>query len=281
MSKLVIYHAGCSDGWCSAWLFKQCFPAAELMAAQYGEPPPDVTQRDEVFVVDFSYPRAVMLHMIAQCRGNITVLDHHKTAEKELAGICDQCARTGREEGLIRLPVVTFDMAKSGARLAFEYLWARQLFHGPCPWLVDYTEDRDLWKWELPQSREVNAAIRSYPMDVGTWDFLDVQTPAKLAIEGGAILRDQLQTVAAHVSKAWEIEIAGHKVLAVNATTMISEVAGELAKGRPFGATFFDRGDGFRIWSLRSRDGGIDVSEIAKANGGGGHRNAAGFQEKL
>ncbi|WP_249139114.1 hypothetical protein [Actibacterium sp. MT2.3-13A] len=34
-----------------------------------------------------------------------------------------------------------------------------------------------------------------------------------------------------------------------------------------------------RVFSLRSRgDGGQDVSEIAASYGGGGHRNAAGFQ---
>lgn len=38
-----------------------------------------------------------------------------------------------------------------------------------------------------------------------------------------------------------------------------------------------DRNDGKRVFSLRSTPDGIDVSEIAKARGGGGHRNAAEF----
>lgn len=33
--------------------------------------------------------------------------------------------------------------------------------------------------------------------------------------------------------------------------------------------------------SMRARDGGVDVSEIAKANGGGGHAAAAGFPYRL
>jgi uncharacterized protein len=33
-----------------------------------------------------------------------------------------------------------------------------------------------------------------------------------------------------------------------------------------------------RAFSLRSSDAGVDVLEIAKRYGGGGHRNAAGFQ---
>ena len=52
-------------------------------------------------------------------------------------------------------------------------------------------------------------------------------------------------------------------------------------KDRPFGACYFDRGDGKRQWSLRSRDGAVDVAKVAKRHGGGGHRNAAGFEESI
>ena len=36
-----------------------------------------------------------------------------------------------------------------------------------------------------------------------------------------------------------------------------------------------------RVWSLRSDPDGLDVSQIAKAHGGGGHPHAAGFQEAI
>ncbi len=70
----------------------------------------------------------------------------------------------------------------------------------------------------------------------------------------------------------------GHRILSVNATVLFSEIAGELAKGRPFGACYFDRQDGKRQWSLRSDDNGIDVSAIAKSHGGGGHAHASGYE---
>ena len=102
----------------------------------------------------------------------------------------------------------------------------------------------------------------------------------------------------------------GHKILVVNATVLFSEIAGELAAlpcqrcllerqagleddggsvcslcngtgKRPFGACYFDRQDGKRQWSLRSTDNGVDVSEIARKRGGGGHKHAAGFTEKV
>jgi phosphoesterase RecJ-like protein len=42
-----------------------------------------------------------------------------------------------------------------------------------------------------------------------------------------------------------------------------------------------DDGDGRKRVSLRSTDGVVDVSAIARAGGGGGHRRAAGFTTDL
>ena len=265
----VIYHANCWDGFCAAWLLGKEFPGAAFHAAHYGTEPPDVAGRD-VYVVDFSYKRPAMVALAAAAK-SLTVLDHHKTAEEDLAGLTEECNRL---YGVV--PNVVFKSDRSGGRLAWEYLYGGK----ESPWLVDYTEDRDLWRWALPHSREVNAALRSYPLDFSAWNELSGRDPLSLAPEGAAILRAEAQVVAAHVRNAREVELAGHRVLCVNATTLFSEVAGELARGRPFGACYFDRGDGVRQWSLRSRDGGVDVSEVARAMGGGGHRNAAGFEER-
>jgi nanoRNase/pAp phosphatase (c-di-AMP/oligoRNAs hydrolase) len=95
--------------------------------------------------------------------------------------------------------------------------------------------------------------------------------------EGAAILRREQQIIKDHVAAAYEAELAGHHILACNATTLFSDIAGEMAKGRPFGLCWFDRADGKRQYSLRSDEQGVDVSEVAKQFGGGGHKHAAGF----
>jgi hypothetical protein len=101
---------------------------------------------------------------------------------------------------------------------------------------------------------------------------------ADLIREGSAVLRYQQQQVDFLCKHAREIELGGHRILAANTPVLQSEVAGKLAEGRPFGACWYDAEDGKRRWSLRSRDGGVDVSEVARFFGGGGHRNAAGFE---
>lgn len=278
MRPLVLYHADCADGFCAAWVAHRKFGEdADYLPVQYGQEPPAVTGR-RVIILDFSYKRDVLQRM-ADAAWSIIVLDHHKTAKEELAGFppikdgVDDCW-----EG--HNCFVRFDMEKSGGRLAWEYFNPGM----PSPWLVDYTEDRDLWRWKLWRSRDVSAALASHPREFGLWEKFSSFEPgdvefSKFVSDGAAILRYQSQVVAAQCKNAHEIEIDGHKVLAVNATVLISEIAGSLAEGRPFGATYFIRADGKAVWSLRSREGGVDVSEIARRHGGGGHAQAAGFEE--
>lgn len=266
---IVIYHTSCADGLTAAWVARMKLGNCGFISAQHGQDPPDVRGRD-VFILDFSYKRGVTICIVSDA-ASVTIIDHHRTAASELDGLADECAKV---YGL-HPPTIVFDMEKSGARLAWEFFCPGE----PAPWLVEYTEDRDLWRWILPDSREVSAALASYPWTFAQWDVLhdDPGAPGRLAAEGIAIERYKTLQIEKLCRHAHEIEIDGHKILAVNTPLLISEVAGKLAEGRPFGATWFEMADGSRVWSLRSREGGADVSEIAKKRGGGGHRAAAGF----
>lgn len=275
---LVIYHANCWDGFCAAWVARKALGDIEAIPAHYGQSPPDVSGR-EVYVLDFSYSFDVMADMASASRC-LTVLDHHKTSERALADL-EAMFITHNMAGRAR-----YGVDRSGGRMAWEFFGFVGGWDGlNSPWLVDYTEDRDLWRHKLPHSEEINAALRSYPLDFDLWDRFgavkDVVNQTFLVGEGTAIRRSERQIVDTHVRNAREIEMAGHRVLSVNATVLFSEIAGELAKGRPFGACYFDRRDGRRQWSLRSDGQGLDVSVIAKSFGGGGHTHAAGFEESL
>ncbi len=254
---LIIYHADCADGFGAAWSAYQKFgEGADYVPCQYGRPAPDTTDRDEIYIVDFSFPRDVLLSMTT---GSIVVLDHHKTAQAALAGEWPE-----RYD-------VQFDMDRSGARMAWEYFNGG----GSLPDLIRYIEDRDLWRWKLPNSREVSAAIRSYPMDFRIWnDF----TIPQLANEGAAILRYTDQQIGDLASMAQRREIGGHNVPVINAPACwASEICNRLAEGEPFAASWC-ASETEVFWSLRSAPDGLDVSEIAKQFGGGGHKHAAGFK---
>ena len=263
MRPLVFYHANCWDGFCAAWVARKALGEIEAIPIQYGyKAKPAVDGRD-VYVLDFSVSRVEILDAKRDAR-SLLVLDHHQTAEEALRGL-DFCR---------------FDMNKSGGRLAWEYFGFIGGWDGmAAPWLVDYTEDRDLWRHAMPDSEAVNAALRSHPLEFDLWDKFAECKPSDFAMDGYAIRRREQQIIDTHVRSAAEVIFDDHRIRVVNATVLFSEIAGELAKGRPFGACYFDRADGKRQWSLRSRDEGVDVAAIAKAHGGGGHRNAAGFEE--
>lgn len=283
MRTYILYHANCWDGFCGAWIARNALPVDTVfIPVQYGQDLPVMEEGSRLYILDFSYSRSMMRHLLSRMH-KVTVLDHHKTAEKELWQLTNEFIQ---RPDLIanlpgsELPEICFDMEKSGGRLTWEYFHPQDV----APWLVDYTEDRDLWLWKLNWSREINAFIRSWPLDFAKWDefnLVPVGCPRwdTWIDAGSAIIRREQQIIDDHLRHAREIEMDGHKILAVNATVLFSDIAAELAKDRPFGACYFDRADGKRQWSLRSRNGGIDVAELAQAHGGGGHKQAAGFEE--
>ncbi len=152
------------------------------------------------------------------------------------------------------------------------------------PLLIQYVQDRDLWSLVLPDTEEFTANLRSYPRTFKIWDDLDQllyeQGLDSIIRDGKAIRRRIDQQVEMACKNAVWTQVGGHRVLAVNETHNFSEVAGRLALNpeSAFGAAYFIRADGKKQWSLRSEDS-FDVSEVAKALGGGGHKNAAGFTE--
>lgn len=295
---LCIYHGNCADGFTAAWAVWKAIPDCEFVPGVYGQEPPDVTGRDvtgrDVIMVDFSYKRPV-INAMAKAARSILILDHHKTAAQELDGFPSPSLGNRWVDHLLEADAgnyyidddapdnvaVIFDMDRSGAQIAWDF------FHpgAPRPKLVDYVADRDLWRFALPESREIAAWLFSLDYDFSTWDSATTRLERlwgrdAAVREGAAIERKHHKDIAELLKVTHRrMVIGGMRVLVANMPyTMASDAAGLLAAGEPFAATYFDRGDGQRQFSLRSDDEGLDVSIIAKLYGGGGHQHAAGFQ---
>lgn len=283
---ICIYHGNCADGFTAAWaVYKALGPAIEYYPGIYGKLPPDVKGK-HVIMVDFSYKRPVLEEMAAKAQTMI-VLDHHKTAAEDLAGYPypgshydqDNIMEFDRDFGNRSKIHVLFDMNRSGAGITWDY------FHPgkPRPLLVEYVEDRDLWRFKRPLSREVNAYIFAYDYLFKNWDFLDSAMIdesgiVRIAEYGAAIERKHHKDVKELVAtcRRW-IRIKNTVIWGASIPYTLTSDAGHLmAEGQPFAACYWDTPDG-RVFSLRSTDEGVDVSEIAKKYGGGGHARAAGF----
>lgn len=252
---IVLYHAECLDGFGAAWAIWKKFPSTTFTPVKHGLPPPSGLSGKKIVIVDFSYPRPV-LEALAKDAASLLVLDHHVTAEKALAG----------------LPYTYFDQKKSGAVLAWE--WAHQQ---PAPWLLLHVQDKDLWNWALPGSREVNAALSSHPCEFRLWSSF---TQDALIAEGRAILRYEQEMVGRLVKEQVLVKFQGQTVPAIQSALLNSQIGERLSGQHPFVIIWHDR-DGRRYFSLRSREDGPDVEAIARQYGGGGHQHAAGFSVPL
>lgn len=288
---LCIYHGGCDDGFGAAWaIWKKWGNEVAYVPGYYGKPLPDGAGRHVLFV-DFSAKRPELVAMADKAK-SIVVLDHHKTAEAELkdwsgdtvpplADIEILAAKACTETGS---PIVAvFDMHQSGATLAWQFATETNRQDDPCPTMLSMIEDRDLWRFAYgDQTKQFSAALRTYPMDFAAWDEIAKNTQ-DLVYEGKVILRAHQANIGKILEEVYFSDVGGHQVPTVNAPYhYASDAAHEmLAKfpDAPFTACWFRRADGQVQYSLRSEDSRLDVSEVAKSFGGGGHRNAAGFQQ--
>lgn len=289
---ICIYHGNCDDGFGAAWaIWKRWGNEIEYVPGVYGKPLPDVAGKHVLFV-DFSAKRAE-IDAMAQTAKSIVIIDHHKTAEADLepfkVGLCggakftpDDLAGMFRDMAeLDRPPIIAwFDMEQSGAVMAWQFARPDR----PVPEFLRYVEDRDLWRFTYgigDATKQFSASLRTYEQEFNLWDKL-AESTADLISQGAGILRSHNANIQKFMADAYMDTIDGHLVPVVNVPYhYASDMAHALLTrfpGSPFTACWFRRGDGMIQYSLRSEDSRLDVSEIAKKFGGGGHRNAAGYQ---
>lgn len=275
---LCIYHGNCADGFSAAWAVWSYFAGdCDFHAGVYGAPPPDVTARD-VIIVDFSYKRDVLVAMAASA-ASVLVLDHHKTAEADLAGYL-RPVRRYEDIAVSRFGLANvfgiFDMQRSGAMITWDFFFPGEM----APKLLEHIQDRDLWLFQLEGTREIQANVFSYPYEFEIWDRLMASDPQVLRAEGAAIERKHHKDVAELVGVTRRfMTIGGLNMPVANMPyTLTSDAGHMMAKATTAGAAacYWDTPGG-RVFSLRSLPEGPDVSDIAKRYGGGGHEHAAGF----
>lgn len=282
---LIYYHNNCPDGWCAAYIAKTKYPEAELRPLnhyltdeQINALINEVTGKDAM-MIDYSLRTRENNDRMAAAAKSYRLLDHHKSAQASLEGAS----------------YAVFDMKRSGAGLAWDYLFGKdspcpsEIAHGcvnpeawegfPRPWFVNHIEDRDLWTWKLPNSHELCAYLDSVPWTVESFDKLKTVNLASVLEFGRGAVSHLNEYVKRTLEDARDGYILGHKAKILNAPySGCSELGMHLAnQAGGVGMTWFERKDNVISFSLRG-DGSVDVSTIALQFGGGSHKNAAGFQ---
>lgn len=272
--NLCIYHKNCLDGFTAAWVVNKALNGdCEFITAKYGDAPPDVKDKN-VYIVDFSYPRSILIEMAVPAK-KIIILDHHKSAEEDL---CSSPFPVSIQDKL----QIIFDMTRSGAMLTWNYFFSNQA----APSGLECVQDRDLWQFNFGATKAFTAYLFSEPINFEVWDQLMNNANFTGIVESGqALLRKhdkdvltflELTETLLYIECPYFKNIPCCNVL----PNLASDVGHHLLQRHtdaPFSATFYYK-KGEWNFSLRSEDSREDVSKIAKQFGGGGHRNAAGFK---
>jgi oligoribonuclease NrnB/cAMP/cGMP phosphodiesterase (DHH superfamily) len=299
LQLLVLYHDDL-DGVFSALAFKQSptfymagFGARDceilFRAVNYGQPFPEdlLYQMDEntkVYILDFSYPREV-LKVIEKLTGKHPfIYEHHLGTKKELEG----------------LPNVFFNENECGATLVFK---ANSPNASRVPFLLDTVKDLDRREKRLPDSSLFECGLKNLllgvPLETAYENFTSRGLSFLWETPPEALEKFREYSKPLYEEKLKEIEdfarnkekrslagkLANHPIRFFNHRkgyyNDFHEVLYTSTDLGPidFTLSFFLREEDAKwCFDLRSaKTSELNLGELAKKFGGGGHPNAAGF----
>jgi hypothetical protein len=264
---LCIFHKNCLDGCGSAAVVKRLEPDCDFLPMQYSMEPPQVLGR-RVYIVDFGLPLPQMRALRAQAE-SVTWIDHHASQ----LPVRDQ------------LGWGTLDIEECGTSLTWKCLFPDQ---APPP-VISYIKDKDLWRWQLPDSRAIAAGLELKFRS----DHFDGILEADLA-EMARLGRPALEALANRVQDAVKggvvVErpygLEGVRALALKCTQDQNAIGehvclplGEGGMGFDLAILYYRKSTGMWVHSLRSAK--LDCTAIATRRGGGGHPTSACYLDRI
>lgn len=264
MSKTYVLHHNDPDGFGAAYAAFKALGSknVEYIPVDYGRPRPELEDGSNIFILDFSYPRADLDRLVERMQ-SVLVIDHHKSAMLDLEGH----------------PCAIFDINKSGAGLAWDH------FHPNTsrPDYINYIEDADLWRFALPDSKYVKNSLYQEDLTLDAFIRGAEKSITDRISEGRVIQKVIDHNLQMGFDVMHTLAIDEFTMLAVNSCLHMSEFGSALftkflkEKKADFAGTYYRYTQNTYKFSLRSV-GDFDVSVICKRFGGGGHKNAAGFE---
>lgn len=271
MREILCIHHNDLDGKCAAAIVGYYFrqkrvedASVVFFSTDYPLPPPasNLYAGKEVVIVDFSFKLDVMNDIILLAK-DVTWIDHHPSARfypyQSLPGFRD-----------------FRDKSKSGCELTWQYF-----FSDAMPYAVQLIGDYDKWALKINDSTNFYEGMKMQYNEPGDaiWRTLFADhgisgcdqfiTEGKIAINYRKFYTKELCN-----QYGYETSIDGIDAYACNFQNMGSNGFGPLFDKYPICISYIHNGGGFKV-SLYSKD--VDVSLIAAAYGGGGHKGAAGF----
>jgi oligoribonuclease NrnB/cAMP/cGMP phosphodiesterase (DHH superfamily) len=267
-TAVCLYHND-ADGRCSAAIIRRALGTGVLMRAMdYGfraVPWDDLKSAAKVLIVDFALPLEDMQRI--KDNSELIWIDHHKSAIEELASLSD-------------LPGLR-SMDEAACVLTWQHFFVDQ----PLPDAVKYIGDRDVWRHAFEETTTFGEGLfqeDTSPANDALWQPLlegDSELIDKLIAHGKILHRARLKRIWGSVThEGFEVQFEGHRTLVIN-----NHGSGEMGeysrqRGYEIAYCYVDRHhEGKLITRVTLFSEQVDVSQIARKFGGGGHAGAAGF----
>src|SRR3989338_11367907 len=157
---IVIYHKNCPDGIAAAWVYWNTYKDKvidpdviyhEMVAGKYSLDSDylNITNK-KVLMMDVCPNKEEIKEILSKVK-HLTILDHHKSAERDIEELKTVGLPSERQN-------VIFDMKRSGCQIAWDFFNKDTVR----PWFIEIIADRDLWKWELPDSKELGSYMYNF-----------------------------------------------------------------------------------------------------------------------
>ncbi|RJQ32768.1 hypothetical protein C4572_00520 [Candidatus Parcubacteria bacterium] len=265
--KIAVFYHDDEDGFTGAWaVWKKLGDKAAYKAVRSGgEGDFDRIHGKEIYFIDYS-PVQKEAEKLSEAN-KIILIDHHISSR----------------ETALTLPGSLHRLNNSGASLAWEYFHPKKKM----PPIIKTVEDYDLWKFKLPFTRELMAGLSLLKKDFKNWEKfskdMENKTKRKVLIDQGKSIIKYQESVMEKIMENGEgVLFEGHPAFVVNSSFLSSEIGNKIYKQTgKIGIIWSYKGKKDKNIYVSLRGGGdMNLNDLAKKFGGGGHKAAAGFSFK-
>lgn len=276
----IIHHSADFDGLFCKEIAKKFLSEAQVLGWDFGMPQIPFPVSGLVYILDLP----------PECCSDIDFsrliwIDHHKSSIEKWAA--SESIPGFRLDGV------------AACRLAWAYFSSNPMLRLPDkaaflnrkvpePYAVTLAGEYDVWDHTRSKNVDVTFQFGLRAQQVIDWDSLlrtNYDAVLESYLEQGAVIEQYSKKVNADVIEArgFDLEFEGLKFLALNTIKKSSLTFESGIKEHHDGCLSFSWDGNNKTWivsmyGVPGKD--IDLSEIAKKHGGGGHRTACGFQAK-
>lgn len=302
MKFTIFAHSHCTDGLVAASIMKYSLQMQhnvepEVIFVSYGKEKEaidkaNIDSETTVYCVDFAFNKETTLEL-CKLAEKVTVLDHHKTAHENLHDL-----KTHYNFYFI------YDVEKSGASIVRDYcnkhlglyshikLNQKEILNK----VVNMVEDRDLWLFRLPMTKEFAEYVFAYmqPNDINRMTEIlfkyKFDNLKEICQMGETIMHYKNNIIEKKLDSyiPTYFHVDNTKLLIINETQpdLVSQLGNELCKKYNVPVCIYNISGSYDgaisvSLSFRSMDHLEPVDSIARLFSGGGHANAAAGSTKL